>query len=505
MNQTILNTLSKVFESKIFTVSVLLMFFAIFLHSHKHNVHKELIGIHMWRQTYTQLNVQQFYRNDFNILNPRVNTLNGEGNIKRLEFPIMQWTIAGVMKIIGNESLLITRLYIAFITFCSFIGLYQLARLISQNKMASLMVAGLFLCSPLVFYYGISPIPDNLALMAAIWFCYYFLKYQQSHFTNVKLGIFSACFISIASLAKLPYAIFGSMALMAILYERNTFLKWSEKTVKRHLLIFSIALLPSIIWYGSIIHTWGTESIVGGILNGMSLERVKLVLLHHWNFTSKDFLFNQYTVYGFYISLPITAYGLIYSKSKFKPYLITLALSIILYFIYELNMIDIIHDYYMMPFLVLLYLMVLYTLHLIYKYNKLIFASLFIFSLLMPTVTYKQSKNYFSAEKAGMDPTLASHYMEMRNLVPKDEKCIILNDDSGSILPYFFDKEGYVFNKDAMQVIWMDDMIRNKEAKYMYCNSRKIEGDSLFPKFIDKLIWSKGNFNIFKLKDPKDL
>jgi hypothetical protein len=104
-----------------------------------------------------------------------------------------------------------------------------------------------------------------------------------------------------------------------------------------------------------------------------------------------------------------------------------------------------------------------------------------------------------------MDPILAEHYKEMRNLVADDEKCIMLNDDSASILPYLLNKEGYIFDKDGMQVIWMDDMIRNKDARYMYSNSRKIESDSLFPQFIDKMIWSKGNYNIYKLKDPKEL
>ncbi len=500
-----MNTINKLFDSKSFTLSILFVFFAIFLHSHKNNIHKELIGVHMWRQTQTQLNIQQFYRNDFNILNPRVNTLNGEGNIKRFEFPIMQWLIAGVMKMYGKESLIITRLCIAFITFWSFLGFYQLSRLISKNNIASLMSAGLFLCSPMIFYYGINPIPDNMALMCTIWYCYYFFKYVQSDFSNLKLGIVSAIFISIAMLAKLPYAIYGSLALFALFIERKNHLKWTAPNTKRYVIVFALALLPSVMWYGKVIHSWGTESIVGGILNGMSSDRIKIVLLHHWNHTTKDYFFNQYSVYAFFITLPITCYGLIYSRNKLKFYLATMTLSVLVYFLYELNMIDTIHDYYMMPFLIPLYIMLLYTLDLVYKVNRYIFTILFLSSFFMPTVTYKQCKAYYTVEKAGMDPILAEHYKEMRNLVADDEKCIMLNDDSASILPYLLNKEGYIFDKDGMQVIWMDDMIRNKDARYMYSNSRKIESDSLFPQFIDKMIWSKGNYNIYKLKDPKEL
>ena len=69
----------------------------------------DLVGVHLWRQSQTQLNIQNFYRHDFNILNPRVNITNlGPNTLYRYEFPIMQWSIACVHKVLG-ESITITR------------------------------------------------------------------------------------------------------------------------------------------------------------------------------------------------------------------------------------------------------------------------------------------------------------------------------------------------------------------------------------------------------------
>ena len=54
----------------------------------------DLIGNHLWRQSQTQINIQNFYRHDFNILNPRLNVTNwGETTIHRFEFPLMQYLL----------------------------------------------------------------------------------------------------------------------------------------------------------------------------------------------------------------------------------------------------------------------------------------------------------------------------------------------------------------------------------------------------------------------------
>ena len=50
---------------------------SLFMHFHVFKL--DLIGYHVWRQTQTQSNVENFYNEDFNILNPRINS-RGDGN-----------------------------------------------------------------------------------------------------------------------------------------------------------------------------------------------------------------------------------------------------------------------------------------------------------------------------------------------------------------------------------------------------------------------------------------
>ncbi len=170
---------------------------------------KELTGVHVWRQSVTEINIQNFYRHDFNILNPRVNNIDG-GNfghgIDRLEFPLMQWLIAGVHKVFG-EKILISRICLFVIGLFGVWGMFNLLKNIFKDEFLSLLGAWAFNFSPVFYYYTMNPIPDNFALCMAIWGLSYFFK----HLNNQKLRdvIFSAFFLMLAALTKLPFVIFG--------------------------------------------------------------------------------------------------------------------------------------------------------------------------------------------------------------------------------------------------------------------------------------------------------
>ncbi|MBP8086426.1 MAG: hypothetical protein KAY48_03995, partial [Saprospiraceae bacterium] len=60
-----------------------------FLHLHVFTL--PIQGKDTWRQSKTAWNIRYFVRHDANILNPRQPYLNGEDNIVRYEFPLMQW------------------------------------------------------------------------------------------------------------------------------------------------------------------------------------------------------------------------------------------------------------------------------------------------------------------------------------------------------------------------------------------------------------------------------
>ncbi|MBL4703001.1 MAG: hypothetical protein JKY54_00645, partial [Flavobacteriales bacterium] len=77
---------------------------------HFNHFDADIVGVHAWRQTQTQACIDNFYEEDFNILNPRkLGREDGDG-IYRREFPLMQWSVAGVYKMFGN-GLIMTRIF----------------------------------------------------------------------------------------------------------------------------------------------------------------------------------------------------------------------------------------------------------------------------------------------------------------------------------------------------------------------------------------------------------
>lgn len=84
------------------------------LSMHWHVFKTDLVGYHVWRQTQTQNTIESFYKEDFNILKPKISNRGNGPGIFRMEFPIMQWTFACFYKVFGDH-LIITRI-LSFIT-----------------------------------------------------------------------------------------------------------------------------------------------------------------------------------------------------------------------------------------------------------------------------------------------------------------------------------------------------------------------------------------------------
>ena len=54
-------------------------------------LNRDLVGVHVWRQTQTQTVVNNFVQDGLNILEPKRNARAHTDRIERMEFPIMQW------------------------------------------------------------------------------------------------------------------------------------------------------------------------------------------------------------------------------------------------------------------------------------------------------------------------------------------------------------------------------------------------------------------------------
>ena len=160
------------------------------------------------------------------------------------------------------------------------------------------------------------------------------------------------------------------------------------------------------------------------------------------------------------------------------------------------------HDYYMMPFLPWLYISIAKGVDVMLSSTKKWYKYLVWFLLLLcPIVSSTICKDYLSIEKSAINPDIYPCQEKLKNIVPNDQRCIILNDNSKYIFSYAIDKMGFIFHNDELSVAFIEDIIRTNKVKYLYSNSRKVEGQKDFDSYIDEVILECGSIKVFKLKE----
>ena len=484
-------TIQKCLVCFIFILSVLL---------HREIFTKDLIGKHLWRQAQTQLNIQNFTRNDFNILNPRTNSWNGNSSILRLEFPIMQWTIASLNKIFG-ESIFITRLFMFLTGIFGALGFYLLLYELLEDRWSSLIGAYLLTYSPVFYFYTMNPQPDIFGLSMGIWSFYFFFKYKNKNFKNSYL-ILSAIFISISILAKLPFIIFG--IIPSIFFIQNLLGKNEKKHIISVSLViaYGISLVGPVLWYSWVMKSWGNDTTIGGIVNHpISWDRFSYILKHHFEVMWPRQLIG-------YPALILLLIGLFYAfkkkvyKNKNFILIVSFAIGLMAYFFYEISIIDVVHDYYMLPFFPLFFLVVAYGTKSILK-KKIGKALVLIVFIAAPFHAYLSVNNWWSRYMSFFDMALLEDRDFLRNFIPQDSKCIMLNDYSGCMTSYLIDKQGYTFNNDQLPTLWVDDMIKNYNTTYLFSTSRAVDTREDLQPYLDSVIYEKIHLRVFKLKNPQ--
>lgn len=229
--------------AKIPYLAILFGFVLLNLIQHRSYLNLDIQGIHAWRQSQTMWNIRNFSRHDANILNPKVAALNAgvHENIYRYEFPVMQWTIAMVQKVAGEE-IIIVRLCVFMISMCSILGMFFLMNTIVGNYLTACVTAILFQYSKVFFYYSINPIPD-----------------------------------------KLPFLMFSVISIVFFVHQMN-----KAKTIKFSMLFFpGIQLLmisPALVWYIWVMPNWGDNLVLTGIMDQKLFSEEHLeILKYHYN------------------------------------------------------------------------------------------------------------------------------------------------------------------------------------------------------------------------------
>lgn len=173
------------------------------------------------------------------------------------------------------------------------------------------------------------------------------------------------------------------------------------------------------------------------------------------------------------------------------------------YWAYEFNMIETVHDYYMMPFLPTLFILATFGLKYVYQVKNIGPWIVCILLALTPYITYDLSRNDWDVERTFFLKDAFKYGEELKHAAPNDAICILVNDPSQYIFGYLVDKKGFVFRDDNLPSGWIEDMILNYKATYMYSDTRKIDEDPSIRQYFEEMVMERGNIRVFKLAVKK--
>lgn len=458
-------------------------------------VNLEVQGIHAWRQSQTMWNVKNFVRHDNNILNPRINKFNGgEDNIYRYEFPLMQWTLAQVQKIFGEEIWLV-RIIMYLMGLLAILSFTLIVKDIFDDWLTAVLSSVLLMYSPVFYYYTWNPLPDNWALAFGLLYLACILRHRKSSKTRHLL--LAGIALSLATLCKLPYLMFSIVSIWFFVSDLIHKRGISSRMIKSALSQL-VLILPAITWYIWVIPSWeGNPILTGQIEEEFGLSEYLSILKYHLLTMFPQILLSIPIIWIFIIGV----YSFL-RDWKNQSWIFSLIGISFLYLLFEFKPIGIEHDYYMMPFLPWMYVLVAFGVFHLLKHNYG-YPLVIMFCVVSSIFTAVQTKDKWSIDKTGINKDVLVYSEELKSAVPNNELCIILNDHTTYIFSNRIDKMGYIFQSDNLPIEWIDDMVRNYGVNYMYSDSRIIDESSEFEDYVQKVILQKGSVKVIELKLPE--
>jgi len=231
-------------QKQTITAIVIILFLGVLFHYKYINEFPSYI--HAWSQSDRYALALGFVNNDLNFFKPETFSLlknakaidewkyPSDNNITAVDFPIHDYLPAFFMKITGNSSPFIFRVYILLYSFIGLLFLFKLSQLWTRSFLKSILILIFAATSPVFVYYQGGFMPTIPSLSNSIIGIYLYSLYLSN--SDNKYFNFSLLFLTIAALSRTTFAI----SLIAIWgFELLRILKGNTRLIPK--------LLPSLL------------------------------------------------------------------------------------------------------------------------------------------------------------------------------------------------------------------------------------------------------------------
>jgi hypothetical protein len=456
----------------------------------------DLVGIHVWRQTETQHVINNFYREDMNILHPRVNNMGNRDRLLLLEFAVMQWIFALFFKVFGSH-VVISRILSFIIGLFSAYGMFYLADRSFKNKGTAAIAAWTFSFSPLFYYYTLNPLPDNFAMCFAIWSVGLF--YEHILTGKMKYVVWSAVCMGLSVMAKLPFVLFG--AFMAAWYLGKLWRKEvSAGKVIGVAAIYLLAMAPAAAWYAWVIPQWKHMVVLKGVFDTkQSGSQMMDIAVGTLTSLLPELLINYGSVLFFVASFFFMYKNKVFRDKRF-PLFFWWAMAVLFYYVFEMNTINLVHDYYLFPFLPLIFLMVAYgAAELLKLPNKVMRGFCMLCLCILPLTAFVRTYSRWDvATDPGFPKVFYTNKQEIRNLTPKDALVVAGGDETEQVYLYYIDRKGWTYQDETLDSARLGAFMRDG-AQYLF-TTNGVDSKEDIRSLLGEKIYDKENLRVYKLK-----
>jgi len=193
------------------------------------------------RQTQVAMIARNLYRDNLNMLYPRMDTSAPEAGYTMLEFPIQSALMAIIYYLVGVQDIVGRLITIAF-SLASIVLMYWLARCFLPERGALLSTA-IYAFTPMSIYFGRAVFPEALLLFFSLGALYFLIRWSEG--SKARDYWLSLIFVAMAFLVKAPPGLVMILPLSAVWWVR-----WRQALLRRadFYFYFGCAVLPIALW-----------------------------------------------------------------------------------------------------------------------------------------------------------------------------------------------------------------------------------------------------------------
>ncbi len=378
-----------------------------------------------------------------------------ETTITAVDFPIHDYIPALIMKISGNTSPFIFRLYVLLYSFIGLFFLFRLSFAITKDYLKSVFVIIFTVTSPVFVYYQGGFLPTIPSLANAIIGIYFYLRFINEN-KNKDFWI-SLIFLTLAALSRTTFAI-PIIAVLGVEFIR--ILRKETKLVSKLLPVgISILTILSYLYYNGNLREKYGSIFLNHILPANSIEHAKEIL----KYVYESWFFQYFTKPHYYILIAIfvfSAYFIASKKSQFQKTKIYLGILSIAYLfgcsIFAILMLSQFpaHDYYFIDtfFLpIILFLVFILSLFPVIEKKKSIIILVVILTAFSVILILQPINSQEKRRETGYwdrtEITINNYYNSSAFLdsinIPKDSKILVIDAVAPNIPFILMQRKGY--------------------------------------------------------------